>query len=315
MSEYDDLPLATVIIPTRNRRDHLRRALSSVISQNVPLEILVMDDGSEDGSADMVRAEFPRAHVHREETARGPAFERNKGAQLATTPYLVTLDDDCELSSEDSIQRTLADFDHPVIGAVTIPFVNILQDDRSVRCAAPDEKGMYATYDYYGGMVAFRREAFLSAGGYRTYLFMHVEEPDLAVRMLNAGYLIRLGRCPPLRHHESPIRDRPRIHQLGPRNHVLFCWYNVPMPYFAPHLLATSFLSLRHGVREGFPHLVLKGILQGYRGMVEEWRRREPVRPSTYRLSRQLRKRVAVPLHEAANALRHGSDTATVETP
>src|SRR5438128_1535917 len=96
---------ATVLIPTKNRKEVLRRSLQSVFAQTVPLEVLVMDDASTDDTGALVRAEFPQAKIYREEQSRGPAFQRNKGAEIASTPYLVTLDDDCVFGAADTIER------------------------------------------------------------------------------------------------------------------------------------------------------------------------------------------------------------------
>lgn len=296
-------PAATVIFPTKNRRDELRRALVAVLNQGVALTVMVMDDGSTDDTAAMVREEFPTVQVHRSEESHGPTFQRNKAANLATTEFIVTLDDDCELASTDTVAATLADFDEPRVGGVTIPFVNILHEDLSVRTGAPDNDHKYITLDYFGGMIAFRRDAFLAAGGYRTYFFMHFEESDLAIRMLDIGYVVRLGRCPPLNHHESPIRNRARVNQLGPRNTVLFAWYNVPMPSFPLHLVGTTINATRHALKNDYLSDALRGVVRGYGGVVHEWRQRMPVRQSVYRLSRQLRRRGSVPLAQAEHLL------------
>ncbi len=288
---------ATVVIPTKNRKEILCETLASLLRQSVALEILVLDDGSTDGTADEVRQKFPGVRLLRDEQSRGPTVQRNRGAALATSAILLTIDDDVTMPSPHTVAQTLEAFDHPRVGAVTIPFINILQSPKTLS-AAPSKDKIYAAYDFYGGMVAFRREAFLQVGGYEALYFMHVEEPDLSIRLLDAGYVVRLGVADALQHHESPIRNLRRLHELGPRNHVLYAWQHVPTPHLAAHLLGTTVLCLRHTIKIGHPWLGMRGILRGYAACLREWRKRRPVSREVYRLSRELKKRGAVPLDE-----------------
>lgn len=295
-------PQATVIIPTKNRCQSLCETIESVLQQSIAVEIIVLDDGSTDGTHEVVQKKFPTVRVLRDEESKGPTYQRNRGTLLANTPFLFTIDDDCTFPEPRIMEETLAAFENLRVGAVTIPFVNVLQSPQ-VLTAAPDSEKIYAAYEYYGGMVAFRREAFLKVGGYRTQYFMHVEEPDLSLRLLNAGYIVRPGVTTPMHHHESPIRNRMKLHELGPRNHVLYAWYNVPSADLCLHLLATSMLCVWHTVKIGHPWLGVRGVLRGYVAAFRERKNRLPVSRQIYRLSRQLRNAGALPLAEIEHCL------------
>lgn len=89
------LPTLTVIIPVRDARDTLREALESAAAQGFPgLELLVVDDGSTDGSSDVVAACAPRARVFRHATSRGPAAARNTALREARGELIAFLDAD-----------------------------------------------------------------------------------------------------------------------------------------------------------------------------------------------------------------------------
>lgn len=291
-----------VIIPTKNRKGTLVETVRSVLKQDIAAEVLVMDDASTDGTPAIIRTTFPQVRVYSAEKSLGPTFQRNRGADLTTADILFTIDDDVTLPSRRTIRQTLAAFDHPRIGAVTMPFINVNQD-QAVHTGAPNTQNVYVGFDFFGGMVALRREAFLRAGGYHTYLFMMVEESELAIRMMNIGYVIRLGSADPIHHHASRIRDSVRIETLSARNHVLYAWYNVPCPYLTIQVLGSSLKAWVHGVRTGFTLARTDGLLRGYRACLHEWRRRRPVRRSVYRFSRKLKKRGSMRFEDAVSCL------------
>jgi len=103
-----DRPSVSVIIPTHNRLDFLRESLRSVFGQTLPpLEVLVSDDGSTDGTAAMAAAEFPLAQVLAQPN-RGPSAARNLGIRHARGDWLAFLDSD-DLWQPRKLERQLAE--------------------------------------------------------------------------------------------------------------------------------------------------------------------------------------------------------------
>jgi glycosyltransferase involved in cell wall biosynthesis len=86
----------SVIIPTYNRREPLRRALASVLAQrDAAFEVIVVDDGSADGTGAMIDKEFPSvAYLY--QSNRGPAAARNRGIKTAAAERIAFLDSDDE---------------------------------------------------------------------------------------------------------------------------------------------------------------------------------------------------------------------------
>jgi glycosyltransferase involved in cell wall biosynthesis len=89
-------PEATVVIPTRNRWPLLQGALRSALGQEgVTVEVIVVDDGSDDGSADhLARLPDPRLRVLLNDRRRGPSAARNRGLAEARGRWVAFLDDD-----------------------------------------------------------------------------------------------------------------------------------------------------------------------------------------------------------------------------
>ena len=103
------LPAVSVVIPTHDRRDLLADALRGVLEQSggVDLEVLVVDDGSSDGSAEMVRGlREPRIRLLHHEAAAGVSAARNRGIAEADGEWVALLDDD-DLWAPDKLARQL----------------------------------------------------------------------------------------------------------------------------------------------------------------------------------------------------------------
>jgi len=95
-----DEPLVTVVVPTRDRPDSLRRCLAALERQTLgeALDLVVVQDG---GRADLeaVVASSPRTRLLRQERA-GPGAARNRGVSAARAPVVCFTDDDCEPQSD-----------------------------------------------------------------------------------------------------------------------------------------------------------------------------------------------------------------------
>lgn len=101
-------PLVSVIIPVYNTGEYLGECMESVLSQDYPeLEIILVDDGSTDGSGEMCNAYKEKyAHVsviHQEN--RGLGLSRNAGMDLAKGEYILFLDSDDKLDGTSAVSR------------------------------------------------------------------------------------------------------------------------------------------------------------------------------------------------------------------
>ncbi len=277
-------------------------SIRSALAQSVPVEVLVLDDGSTDGTPEMVAKEFPQVRYYRYEGPNGPSFLRNRGSEMASCPILFPIDDDSIFQSKHTVEQTLAEFDHPRVAAVGIPFVNVCQSSQLLQ-AAPDRRHMYVGLAYVGAAHAIRRDLFLGAGGYREQFFYMGEEGDVCLRLLERGYVVRMGSADPIHHMESPARTQWRADHHGRRNDVLYAWYNVPWPSLAIHLAATTFNGLVFGIKVRRPLRMIRGLASGYRAILKDWGLRRPVNPQTYRIVRLLKRRGTVPFSQIDSLL------------
>jgi glycosyltransferase involved in cell wall biosynthesis len=93
--------LVSVVIPTKNRAELLRCSLRSALTQTGPaIEIVVVDDGSTDGTAAMLARDFPLVRTVRIDGPGGPSRARNVGVARSTGQWILFLDDDDLLHPE-----------------------------------------------------------------------------------------------------------------------------------------------------------------------------------------------------------------------
>lgn len=293
---------ATIVISTRNRVDELRAALASVVLQSVACEVIVLDDASTDGTAEMVHAEFPQVRLDRSEECKGLIVQRNRGARLATGDVIFSLDDDATFTTPDVVAQTIAGFDDERVGAVAIPYMDVNKDN-VIRQRAPDREAVWVSDRFIGTAHAVRREVFLEVGGYREFFVHQGEEGDFCLRMLGRGRVVRLGNSDPIHHFESPKRDMSRMDFYGRRNDILFTTLNVPMPWLVPHLIMTMLNGWFWACRAGRFRHMCRGMLTGLADSVRWHHSRTPVPGSVYRLHRRLKTCGPLPLEEIVTLL------------
>lgn len=308
---------ATVLITTKDRKDELRRAIRSCMVQTAKPDVLVVDDGSSDGTAEMVKKEFasPLVKLVRNERPLGIVDARNKAADLVSTQILITLDDDALFATPRVVEQTLAEFDHPRVAVVTMPLVNFHRDDKGgegEKKLRRDDSTLYKPTEpaalnvsaaYFGGANAMRIDVFRALGKYRGYLFRQGEESDYGIRVLDAGYVTRVGKSDIVEHYPSPSRNTREISKFAARNSILFAWYNVPPGRLLIHWIGTSLNLIRFGFKRGHVGPVLSGLLHGFAQLPKHRKGREPVSPRAYRLFRYLMKAGCVPLREVEEDL------------
>jgi glycosyltransferase involved in cell wall biosynthesis len=292
------MPDATIVIATYNRKDDLRRAVASALQQYGDVEVLVLDDCSTDGTGEMVQTEFPAARYVCAEQNVGYIVNRNRAADLATAPILISIDDDAEFSTTDVVSQTLQNFNDPRIGAVAIPFIDV-KVSPAIRQAGPDAESTWLIASFIGTAYAIRKDVFSQVGRFREEFRHQGEESDLCLRMLDQGYVVRRGTAEPILHHESPKRVRARIMKYASRNWVIGILYGYPMPEMLLHLAVKNFNALRLCFRRA-SLAPLQGMLAGYAHALPRLKQRKPVRRSTLALFERLRRGGPLRLEEAA---------------
>jgi glycosyltransferase involved in cell wall biosynthesis len=178
------------VIPTYQRRGLVSQAIESVLHQTHPAdEIIVVDDGSTDGTADAIRREFgERIRVLRQDN-RGPAAARNRGVSVAGGDLIAFLDsDDLWLPHHLATIEALATKDPSAVLVSTAR--NHRYGDEAVddaRCAEMAEKLLLSESVGQTSALAVRRNAFLAVDGYDEQMCCSGEDIDLSLRLSLIG--------------------------------------------------------------------------------------------------------------------------------
>lgn len=210
----------SVIIPVYNRERLIEKALDSVFAQTFDdFEVIVVDDGSTDQTAEVVRAHPSSVQLIRQENS-GPGAARNTGIEAASGEYVAFLDSDDKwfpwtLSTYNTV---IEENDQPaLIGGTTHPFQDgdeLLEVDKKSLVADryPDFLDAAGEGEYIStNAAAARRSAVEDAGGFFS-ADLNAEDHDLAFRLGAASGFVQV-RAPTLvavRRHDHQLTGQIR---------------------------------------------------------------------------------------------------------
>ncbi|KRE41553.1 glycosyltransferase family 2 protein [Knoellia sp. Soil729] len=216
----------TTVVATRNRWPDLERSLPR---HRAP--VILVDNGSQDGTPERVRREFPHVEVVALGRNLG-AVARNVGVERARTPLVAFADDDSwwEPGALDRAARLFAE--HPRMALLAARLLVGDEESLDPTCAAMARSPLRRAPDLPGpsilGFLAcgavVRTSAFLEAGGFDPAVFFFGEEQRLAADLAALGGGLCYVESVVAHHHPSADRDegsRRRRQVLSSRNAVL----------------------------------------------------------------------------------------------
>src|SRR5262249_53146863 len=234
------------------------------------LEIIAVDNASTDGSAEMVRDEFPDARLVPLPKNVGAAG-RNAGVAAAKGDIVFTLDNDVLFRTPDDVRHALAALPRrPRAAVVTFKIVAATGGlSRRDWCHPRDPRrwseSEFATDYVLEGASACRRDAFLAAGGYWEPLFIGHEGWDLAFRLIGAGPELIYTPTVRVQHMVDPTVGPPsRIYYTFTRNAIWVALRNRrPLPAIrsiAQDLALMGFAAFRAGELDAFRRAIVDAV-------------------------------------------------------
>lgn len=215
----------SIIIVSYNTRDLLKKCLETVCAaaRDLKAEILVVDNGSLDGSPDMVVSEFPNVLLIRSEKNLGFAKANNQAVERARGKYILFLNSDTEvhedsirhvkrymdenprvgicgcklLNSDGTIQRSYGPFPSLVGAFLTnIPGLSKLRSSMVLPNDRPSEVDFV-----YGAFLMVRKNILNQVGSFDERFFIYAEDVDLCKRVKDAGWLVMYDPRVAVIHH------------------------------------------------------------------------------------------------------------------
>ena len=255
---------ATVVIPNWNGKDLLAKYIPSIrdaLAGNPANEILVVDNGSTDGSADFLRATFPDVTVLALPQNLGFGGGSNAGFCAAKNDIVVLLNSDMRVAP-DFLAPLLAGFDDAEVFAVACQIFFTDADkpreetgltqgwwqDGGLRVRHRVDASIGDLFPCFyggGGSCAFDRAKFLELGGFDPLLApFYLEDTDLGYMAWKRGWkVLYQPRSVVFHEHRGTIGKKfteDQIQAVLKKNYVLFCWKNI---HEGPRLVSHFFFA------------------------------------------------------------------------
>jgi GT2 family glycosyltransferase len=202
------------VVPNLNGTKWFEALFRSIEAQSVrPLEVIVVDNGSSDGSADYITGRWPEIRVIKFSSNRGFAAAANAGVEAATGEFTALVNTDIELAA-DWLERCERELDaSPKAGSIATKMVSL--EDPSLlydagdflrRDGATEQRGRFRTdtgrfdtpedaWSACAGAALYRTAAVRSVGGFNERLFIYLEDIELGLRLRLNGWSCRYVPC------------------------------------------------------------------------------------------------------------------------
>lgn len=265
----------TVVVLTHCRVDEVVRTVQCLLDLPERPPIIVVDNGSTDGTVTVLRQRFPHIQVLALKTNIGAAA-RNVGIQAARTPYIALCDDDTVWAPGALTQAVDVLERYPYIAIVTGRVLVGPDEQEDPICRVMAESPL--TFDrelpgpsligFLAGASMVRRSAVLAANGFEPKLFLGGEEALLSLDLLAMGWAIVYMDSVLVSHYPSPRRDSRARRLLLMRNALWVSWLRRPMISVVRETLCLSYRAVHDGD-------ALSALLQALRGIFwTMWHRR-----------------------------------------
>lgn len=272
--------LAIVVVSTNEAR-WLERCLPTVFEHagDARLDVVVVDNSSTDGTADLIASQFPEARVVNS-VNRGFGHANNRGVLTCSARYVLFLNPDTEVVDGTFGELVAALDERPEVGlagvkqitadgtlwptmrrfpSVTRALADALASERwPIFGSRGGERELdLSSYDREvecdwtsGSFMLVRREALLSAGLLDERFFIYSEEPDLCLRLSRAGWATRHLPLMTIVHHAAKGGVRPKMVAQDAYTRRQYAHKHFGSSYAAAYLGA---IGMRHLLRAVYP--------------------------------------------------------------
>lgn len=281
-------PLIDIVIPNWNGRQFLGDCLLSLRRQSYDnFRVIVVDNGSRDGSCEFLRTNFPDVKLVSLPENTGFSYAVNTGITASQAPLILLLNNDMEVA-EDCVERLAAALErYPEFDAFALKMINfhqrhlldgagdaVLRAGVGYRLGTMEEDGPLYQMDrqVFGacaGAALYRRDFFTTVGLFDPDFFAYLEDVDinLRARRLGKGFMyLSSAKVYHLGSATSGSKFNPLTIRLSTRNNILVLAKNYPLSIFIrflPAIMVYQVAWMLFCCKKGLVVPYLQGIFQG----------------------------------------------------
>jgi len=221
------------VIPTFNGWGTLEATLTSLETQTISVDVVVVDNASTDGTSERLLERFPQVRIVRNDTNLGFGRAINRAALELEGDALVLVNNDVVCES-DFVERICEPLSDPCVGMVAGVLL-LASDPERIDTAGVELDTTLGSHDYLsgesadllethargpfgacGGAAAYRLDAFKEVGGFDESFFAYWEDVDLAMRLRGVGWKSAFASSARGVHHHSATLGAasPRAREL-----------------------------------------------------------------------------------------------------
>jgi len=264
----------SVVIPTYNRVEYLKKALKSLLNQSyMPNEIIVIDDGSTDGTKEFLMSISKKNKLIKYYFQKngGPSKARNLGIKNAKGDIICFFDDD-EIANKDWIKEIVQSFESEDIGGVGGPCIELEGENIYEKYLKSIFVGSYSKkLPYLGGNLAFYKKILQKVGGFDEHLKTG-EDVDLSFRIYLKNYKIRFNEKM-IVYHFNPCKNFVNFIRKGYYRGFYYSYLNKKYPiYFNPAFrifintlnIITGFIKIPVNIKRFFDYSEKYYLLESF---------------------------------------------------
>ncbi len=294
----------SAIIVNWNGKDVLSECLRSLLNQEYEeLEIWVSDNGSEDGSQEMLRGQFPSVHLLENGENLGFGSAVNRALEKASGDYFLFLNNDLEMRADCVGQLVdLLESDKQIGAAIPkILYHKEAQDSSHDDRVAINSFGVLVNYTGVaypnlvgeqdksdlslletacGGIFMFSREVYEKVGGFDEDLFLYHEDHDLSWRIRLGGWKLMVTPKSVCYHHYNFNKGVRKFYQSEKnRLHILLKNMECKTLFLIlPALVVVELAQIIHALTHGWVKLKVKSYFEILGQFVKIARKRRKIR-------------------------------------
>lgn len=277
--------LVTIQILNWNRAEETVRAIKSALNQSYKnTEIVLVDNGSEDNSVEVVKFNFPDITIVELDKNYGCPGGRNRGIEYCNGEYIFYLDNDGVLH-EDAVKNAVKTFEeYPDVGILTGKVYDFDNETEINTKISPLNDSTYYYNNFQGGICMHKKSIYNDIGNYPDHFMYGGEEWFMTCKAIDNNIKIIKNESVILWHKRSDLaRNREREILNAYYNKLYVCVALYPIKYALQFLVYFPYKYIKYAEKEGIKKSFISSLRTRYfKTIYSAFKNRSPIKESSY---------------------------------